>query len=691
MRNIIMLKILTILLLFVMSSNVYATTFLVFPVKRVSKLNCKKQDFDTMSDDCKQNLPVLKTKYYKTKKNNSTYRNYYSVLWWATYKDGWDQWQWSHLWLDIASAKNTPIYAMYSWKIVVAGYKYGRGNIVSIEHKINGKQVFSNYAHMTKILVKVGQKIKAWKEIWKMWSTWASTWNHLHFQIDISNKTRHPYRYAECSWKYNVVNRGLCRDGLLSNTIDPILFIESNWTVFKNKIISKKIISKTKKENIIKKSDNIETKTKNKIVKKEVSRITKKTVKADNITRKAVKIPLSEKEKRRKETRKFKSKYEVEILTKDYKRRLALGETRKIYFKVKARNYKKYFSWKTPVDVIIMDSKRKVEFTKDRFEKIWKSQYFEIKGKKKGKAKIYVKLWSSVIEKFEINIYDKDERAKVKKAQLITKDKFTIGSTEIWWLIMKGTKGKKLVKIPYEGKYKLSSNWNIEFCQFGKCKAWFKKEIIFEYKDTINWILLFKYNTKKIWRWKIQIKRIDKNKTLIAKYVRWVKPKDLTKSNLYYNEIIWLIEEWILEVNKWYFWNKKNLTDVEAKKWIEKALLKMKKDEINTKIIWKIDEKLELLKSEKNSRKILTRKELLEKINKFLVINKENSKISLNFEDLNEQENKLANMIFDKRNTFKERNSRKFYKPEAKINKSEWAYMIKRAISVNKDFLVTLR
>jgi hypothetical protein len=338
-----------------------------------------------------------------------------------------------------------------------------------------------------------------------------------------------------------------------------------------------------------------------------------------------------------------------------------------------------------------LDTKKKTKISKDRFNKIWNSQYIELEWKIKGTAKIYIKLWSSVIEKFELDIYDKNQKAKVKKAQLVTKDKFTIGSNEIGWLIMKGTKGERLIKIPYEWKYKLSSNWNIEFCQFGKCKAWFKKEIVFEYKDTINWILLFKYNIKKIWRWKIQIKRIDKNKTLLARYVRWIEPKDLSKSNLYYNEIIWLIEEWILDVNKWYFWKNKNLTDTQAKIWIEKALLKMKKDETNSKILWKINEKLKLLKAEKSTRKILTRKELLEKINKFLVINKENSKISLNFEDLNEQENKLANMIFDKRNTFKERNWRKFYKPKAKVNKSEWAYMIKRALSVNKDFLVTLR
>ena len=93
MINIIMLKILTILLLFVMSTNVYASTFLVFPVKEVSKLSCKKQHFDTMSDDCKQIIPVLKSKDYNNKKykNNSTYRNYYTVLHGATYKDGWDQ------------------------------------------------------------------------------------------------------------------------------------------------------------------------------------------------------------------------------------------------------------------------------------------------------------------------------------------------------------------------------------------------------------------------------------------------------------------------------------------------------------------------------------------------------------------------------------------------------------------------
>ena len=289
MRNIIVLKLITILLLFVMSANVYAVAVLQYPVKRVSKLSCKRQDFDTMGENCKQDLPILKSKDYNKYKNNSTYRNYYSVLWGATYRNGWDYTKGSHLWVDIASAKNTPIYAIYDWKVVVAGYKYGRGNVVSIEHKLNWKTFYSNYAHQTKILVKVGQKVKTWQQIWKMWSTWASTWNHLHFQIDITNKTRHPYRYAECSWLRSVVNKGLCRDGLLSNTIDPLKFIETNWKILNNYDVVKKQLIKEQKiqkkvvkiipKKQVKKAENnsiSKVNSKNNITKKIIQKNTKK-------------------------------------------------------------------------------------------------------------------------------------------------------------------------------------------------------------------------------------------------------------------------------------------------------------------------------------------------------------------------------------------------------------------------------
>jgi murein DD-endopeptidase MepM/ murein hydrolase activator NlpD len=35
------------------------------------------------------------------------------------------------------------------------------GKMVSIEHYINGKKIVSNYAHMSKIIAKKGQKVKA--------------------------------------------------------------------------------------------------------------------------------------------------------------------------------------------------------------------------------------------------------------------------------------------------------------------------------------------------------------------------------------------------------------------------------------------------------------------------------------------------------------------------------------------------
>jgi hypothetical protein len=117
----------------------------------------------------------------------------------------------------------------------------------------------------------------------------------------------------------------------------------------------------------------------------------------------------------------------------------------------------------------------------------------------------------------------------------------------------------------------------------------------------------------------------------------------------------------------------------------------MKKKEINPKILEKINIKLNNLKKEKISNKFITRKEFLEKIYKYLIFKDINPKISINFSDLDSKYNKIANIIFNKKYKFKEKNSLKYYKPEQKIKKSELAFMLKRAISINKNFLLTLR
>ena len=224
----------------------------VYPIKEVSTLECRYTDFDDLSSKCKQKLPILETKdYTKYIKKNwgyNEYTRYYTELWWASYKYGWDVWFWWHQWTDIVSSKGTPIYSVADWKVIIAKKALGRGNLVTVEHYMYWKKVFSNYTHLSKILVKVWDKVTAWKKVWEMWSTGNSTWNHLHFQVDLDTAF-HPYYYSRktCPYSYSeITEKGVCFDDLKANTVDPILFLETKGEILKNLKAPTKKVNKLK-------------------------------------------------------------------------------------------------------------------------------------------------------------------------------------------------------------------------------------------------------------------------------------------------------------------------------------------------------------------------------------------------------------------------------------------------------------
>jgi len=217
-----------------------ATDKIVYPLKEVSKLSCRYQDFKDLGSNCKQNLPILKSKdYAKYIKQNwgyNDYTRYYTVLWWASYKYGWDVWFWGHEWTDIATAKWTPVYAIAKWKIVNAKFALGWWNVVTIEHNIRWKKVFSNYTHLSKISVKKWQYINAWIKIWEVGSTGNSSGNHLHLQIDLDTPF-HPFYYDRktCPYSYSeITEQWVCFDDLSINTIDPLVFLETKWAILDN-------------------------------------------------------------------------------------------------------------------------------------------------------------------------------------------------------------------------------------------------------------------------------------------------------------------------------------------------------------------------------------------------------------------------------------------------------------------------
>ena len=67
---------------------------IIYPLKKISALECRFEDFDTLSGNCIQDLPILKTKdYNKYASQNGGYNEYtrlYTVLWGSSYKYGWD-------------------------------------------------------------------------------------------------------------------------------------------------------------------------------------------------------------------------------------------------------------------------------------------------------------------------------------------------------------------------------------------------------------------------------------------------------------------------------------------------------------------------------------------------------------------------------------------------------------------------
>jgi len=225
--------ILSLLSLSFLISSSYAWTY---PIKQLSKptAKCKFNLWKNLWPDCKINLPKLTPKDYKTKTHDMFYRRIYTVLWAATYKYWWDQMNWTHLWIDIATSKWTPVYSIWDWKVVFVWHKWWRWNVIIIRHKFKWRYIYSNYAHLSKILVKSWQYVKEWIKIWDVWSTWHATWNHLHFQIDKNQGSyHHPFWFrSRCTaWHsiMQIVNGTACLWELLKNTVDPLEFLSTNW------------------------------------------------------------------------------------------------------------------------------------------------------------------------------------------------------------------------------------------------------------------------------------------------------------------------------------------------------------------------------------------------------------------------------------------------------------------------------
>lgn len=96
-----------------------------------------------------------------------------------------------HTGIDIGADKGASIVAANKGTVIMAHYDKsgGYGNMVVIDH---GDGITTLYAHASKLLVKVGDEVKAGQVIAKVGSTGLSTGNHLHFEIRVNGETKNP-------------------------------------------------------------------------------------------------------------------------------------------------------------------------------------------------------------------------------------------------------------------------------------------------------------------------------------------------------------------------------------------------------------------------------------------------------------------------------------------------------------------
>lgn len=97
-----------------------------------------------------------------------------------------------HQGMDIAAAKNSPIYCLLNGTVKDAGWDDVYGNYILVDH---GAGIQSFYAHCEELLVHTGQGIKTGQEIARVGMSGAATGYHLHLELRINGQKVNPCYY----------------------------------------------------------------------------------------------------------------------------------------------------------------------------------------------------------------------------------------------------------------------------------------------------------------------------------------------------------------------------------------------------------------------------------------------------------------------------------------------------------------
>ena len=98
----------------------------------------------------------------------------------------------AHEGLDVSAPMGTPIEAPANGTVISAEWEAGYGNTVVIDH---GFGIVTKFAHASRLLVRVGQKVRRGDRIALVGNTGLSTGPHLHYEVHVNGRPVNPLRY----------------------------------------------------------------------------------------------------------------------------------------------------------------------------------------------------------------------------------------------------------------------------------------------------------------------------------------------------------------------------------------------------------------------------------------------------------------------------------------------------------------
>jgi murein DD-endopeptidase MepM/ murein hydrolase activator NlpD len=98
-----------------------------------------------------------------------------------------------HLGIDLAAPEGAQVRAPAAGTVTFVGERAAYGNMIAIDH---GRGIATHYAHLSRVLVKVGDVVERGQHIGGVGNTGRSTGPHLHYEVRVNGVPVNPRRYV---------------------------------------------------------------------------------------------------------------------------------------------------------------------------------------------------------------------------------------------------------------------------------------------------------------------------------------------------------------------------------------------------------------------------------------------------------------------------------------------------------------